>query len=47
VGGLKRKLDVAKILIDDVRVLLTEESRRENMIRAIEQLEKRISSAKE
>jgi translin len=46
VGGLKRKLDVAKILIDDVRVLLTEESRRENMIRAIEQLEKRISSAK-
>jgi translin len=46
VGGLKRKLDVAKILIDDVRVLLTEESRRENMIRAIEQLEKRILSAK-
>src|SRR5919106_1000330 len=43
VGGLKRKLDIAKILIDDVRVLLTEESRRENMIRAIEQLEKRIS----
>jgi translin len=46
VGGLKRKLDIAKILIDDVRVLLTEESRRENMIRAIEQLEKRISGAK-
>ena len=46
VGGLKRKLDIAKVLIEDVRVLLTEESRRENMIRAIEQLEKRISGAK-
>jgi translin len=43
VGGLKRKLDVAKMLIEDVRVLLTEESRRENVIRAIEQLEERIS----
>ncbi|HJU85599.1 MAG TPA: RNA-binding protein [Nitrososphaeraceae archaeon] len=43
VGGLKRKLDVAKMLIEDVRVLLTEESRRGNLIRAIEQLEERIS----
>lgn len=43
VGGLKRKLDVAKMLIEDVRVLLTEESRRENTIRAIEHLEERIS----
>src|SRR5215208_553670 len=43
VGGLKRKLDVAKMLIEDVRVLLTEESRRENVIRAIEQLEEQIS----
>ena len=43
VGGLKRKLDVAKMLIEDVRVLLTEESRRENMIRAIERLEEQIS----
>lgn len=46
VGGLKRKLDVAKMLIEDVRVLLTEESRRENMIRAIEQLEERISGVR-
>jgi translin len=46
VGGLKRKLDIAKVLIEDVRVLLTEESRRENMIRAIERLEKRIIDAK-
>jgi translin len=29
VGGLKRKLDVAKMLIEDVRSLVTEESRRE------------------
>ena len=46
VGGLRRKLDIAKILIEDVRVLLTEESRRENMIRAIERLERRIIDAK-
>jgi translin len=43
VGGLKRKLDVAKMVIEDVRVLLTEESRRENLIRRIEQLEEQIS----
>src|SRR5215216_305344 len=46
VGGLKRKLDVAKMLIEDVRVLLTEESRRGNMIRAIERLEEQISGVR-
>ena len=46
VGGLRRKLDIAKILIEDVRVLLTEESRRETLIRAIERLERRIIDAK-
>jgi translin len=46
VGGLRRKLDIAKILIEDVRVLLTEDLRRENMIRAIERLERRIIEAK-
>lgn len=46
VGGLRRKLDVAKMLIEDVRALITEESRRENMIRAIEQLETRLVDAK-
>jgi hypothetical protein len=34
------------MLIEDVRVLLTEESRRENMIRAIERLEERISGVR-
>jgi translin len=42
VGGLKRKLDVAKSLIEDVRSLITEESRRQNLMRAIEHLENRF-----
>jgi translin len=42
VGGLKRKLDVAKFLIEDVRSLITEESRRQNLMRAIEHLENRF-----
>ena len=46
VGGLRRKLDVAKMLIEDVRALITEESRRGNLIRAIEQLEARLVDAK-
>jgi translin len=46
VGGLRRKLDVAKMLIEDIRALITEESRRGNLIRAIEQLEARLIDAK-
>jgi translin len=46
VGGLRRKLDVAKMLIEDVRALITEESRRGNLIRAIERLEARLVDAK-
>ena len=46
VGGLRRKLDVAKMLIEDIRALITEESRRGNLIRAIEQLEARLVDAK-
>jgi translin len=42
VGGLKRKLDVAKSLIEDVRSLITEESRRQNLMGAIEHLENRF-----
>jgi translin len=42
VGGLKRKLDVAKSLIEDVRSLITEESRRQNLMGAIERLENRF-----
>ncbi len=43
VSGLRRKLDVAKMIIEDVRILLTEESRRESMIKAIQQLERQLS----
>lgn len=46
VGGLRRKLDVAKMLIEDIRALITEESRRGNLIRAIEQLEARLVDTK-
>jgi translin len=42
VGGLKRKLDVAKMLIEDVRSLVTEESRRQDLMGAIERLENRF-----
>jgi translin len=44
VGGLKRKLDVAKFLIEDVRSLITEESRRQNLMEAIEHLDNRFRS---
>jgi translin len=42
IAGLRRKLDVAKILIEDIRAVITEESRRENMIKAIEHLEAKL-----
>jgi translin len=44
VNGIKRKLDVNKNLIEDVRALITEESRRESMVEAIKQLEARFAS---
>lgn len=45
VGGLKRKLDVAKMLIEDVRSLVTEESRRQSLMAAVDRLENRFRSA--
>jgi translin len=45
VSGLKRKLDVAKMLIEDVRSLVTEESRRQSLMAAVERLENRFRSA--
>ena len=45
VGGLKRKLDVAKMLIEDVRSLVTEESRRQSLMAAVERLENRFRYA--
>ncbi|MGD1836006.1 MAG: RNA-binding protein [Nitrososphaeraceae archaeon] len=38
VSGLRRKLDVSKILIENSRELITEESRRSNLISYIEKL---------
>lgn len=43
VSGLRKKLDVARMLIEDIRALVTEESRRKAMINAVDALEKRIS----
>lgn len=45
VGGLKKKLDVAKMLIEDVRSLVTEESRRQSLMAAVDRLENRFRSA--
>jgi translin len=42
VSGLRRKLDVAKMLIEDIRAVVTEETRREVMINAINTLETKL-----
>ena len=41
VSGLRKKLDVARMLIEDIRAVVTEESRRRALINAIDRLEKR------
>jgi translin len=41
VSGLRRKLDVARMLIEDIRAVVTEETRRKLLIDAIDRLEKR------
>lgn len=40
--GLRKKLDVSRILIENVRAIITEEQRRTRMIDIIEQFEKKI-----
>lgn len=40
--GLRKKLDVSRILIENVRAIVTEEQRRTRMIDIIEQFEKKI-----
>ena len=40
VPGLRKKLDVARILIEDIRAAVTEETRRRALVSAIERLEK-------
>jgi translin len=42
--GLRKKLDVSRILIENVRAIITEEQRRTRMIDIIEQFEKKIMS---
>jgi translin len=44
ISGIRRKLDVAKKLIEDVRALVTEEARREVIIKAIDNLEKKLQN---
>jgi translin len=43
VSGLRKKLDVARMLIEDIRAVVTEDSRRRALIDAIDDLEKRTS----
>ena len=45
VSGMRRKLDVAKMLIEDVRAIVTEEARRDKLIRAIDILERKLDPA--
>jgi translin len=44
VSGMRRKLDVAKMLIEDVRAVVTEEMRRDVLIKAIDSLERKLES---
>lgn len=42
VPGLRKKLDVARMLIEDIRAVVTEEKRRRAMIEAMSNLEKKL-----
>jgi translin len=46
ISGMRRKLDIAKMLIEDVRAVVTEETRRDILIKAIDSLERKLESAK-
>ena len=39
-SGLRKKLDVARMLIEDIRAVVTEESRRKALINALDRIEK-------
>jgi len=45
--GLRKKLDVSRILIENVRAIITEEKRRSIMIEKIQEFEKRINTLSE
>ena len=47
VSGLRKKLDVARKLIEDIRATVTEESRRKALIEAVDAFEKRASKGGE
>jgi len=44
VNGAKRKIDVARILVEDTRGVLTEEIRRESLVSSMEKLNKKLGS---
>jgi translin len=44
VSGLRKKLDIARMLIEDIRATVTEESRRKALIEAIGSFEKKTSN---
>jgi translin len=43
VSGLRKKLDVARMLIEDIRATVTEESRRKALIKAVGRFEEKMS----
>ncbi len=45
--GLRKKLDVSRILIENVRAIITEEKRRSIMMEKIQEFEKRITTLSE
>lgn len=47
VQGVKRKVDVARILIEDVRAMLTEEVRRSSILEVMQRMEMRVDKDKE
>jgi translin len=46
VSGLRRKLDVARMLIEDIRATVTEESRRKALIEAVQGFENSMPKEK-
>ncbi|MEM3092281.1 MAG: hypothetical protein QXI92_01125, partial [Candidatus Nitrosocaldus sp.] len=47
VQGVKRKVDVARILIEDVRAMLTEEVRRSSILEVMQRMEMMVDKEKE
>ena len=43
ISGMRRKLDVAKMLIEDIRAVVTEDTRRDELIKAIDNLERKLN----